>query len=69
MELRELEERIEVLRQQLHRSVPGTYEPAKLAAAAPISAELDRLIVEWTRRSMEPNREPNREPKMGQSKK
>lgn len=48
--LRELEKQIEALRRQLHEAVPSTYSPAKLAAAAPISAELDRLIIEYMRR-------------------
>lgn len=54
--LKELEQRIEALRQQLHATVPSTYSLAKLAAAAPISAELDRLIVEYMRRKSEETR-------------
>jgi len=53
--LQELEQQIEHLRRQLHAAVPSTYSPAKLAGAAPISAELDRLIVEYMRRKSETN--------------
>lgn len=49
--LQELAQRIEDLRQRLHAAVTSGYDPTKIQAAHPISQELDRLMVEYTRRT------------------
>lgn len=41
---------IDTLRSTLHRQMGGQYDPVRLAQLVPISQELDRLVVEVTRR-------------------
>ncbi|MGE5676020.1 MAG: hypothetical protein ACM3XM_19455 [Mycobacterium leprae] len=48
-----LEEQIEALRRRLHENLGSRYDPARIQALAPISEELDRLVVEYTRQELE----------------